>query len=417
MGLTIEKFGVDMPVNSTSFRLEKELEPITEKMNKTPLRVNDDTWLKQLEEAENEFFPLKTKAKGLAGNQEFRLNSSKDCQEEFITKRKLTPIRSGAKGPSVNKETLTYWALSKNDELAKVVLEGRGKLSILSQLNKWEPYAKQGEVQCNWDQYGTPHGRYSCKDPNLQNRVDRIRATIEPGVEGWQFLSVDLGQAEYVVWASLAEDEVMLEDLQDDLHDRTGQIIEEWVLDYKMENRRETGKMVNFARLYMMKPVTLAQRLGCDVEIAKRVMEAIGCKYKKATAYADRIKQECVMIRGSQTRFGRKREIPALGKPESNYEFNEALKTAWHHHNAGTAAEVMKIMQLRACKALERDIAISPHVDLGLQMYDELIFQLDPRVVNEVTDTVLAACHKPIAGIQPFKITSKVGWNWLETQD
>lgn len=96
------------------------------------------------------------------------------------------------------------------------------------------------------------------------------------------------------------------------------------------------------------------------------------------------------------------------------HKLHELTKTMWHHHNAGTAAEALKIMQLRAWKAVRALFPVE-EAAIALQMHDELIWQVRDDLVEQVADLNKTAFSREINGLLPFRLTVKIGQNWLET--
>jgi len=413
--IDIPKFNVTLPVGSNSLRIEEELGPSTLEMNSTPLQVNEETWRKNITAATRERDRLFGEAKSRSGNPDFRANAPSDCVKEFFEKRGLPPqrINKNSGTPACDKETLQALA-AMGDELAPIVLEAREAQSRLSQLEKWEEFALAGEVQCNWNQLGTPHGRYSCDSPNLQNRIIEIRETIEAPT-GFKFLSLDLGQAEYVTWASLSQDPTLIKAFADDKDFHT-QMFEEVKaaapnLDFHGEERK-AGKTINFALLYLMQPFVLAKKLGITEAEAREIIQAYEERAPIATEYKKRVIREFKKTGVSITKFGRVRELKEIMSAKRG-QLHQLTKTLWHHHNAGTAAEILKIKQVKAWKAIRRAFSVED-ARLALQMHDEVIFLVKDEFLEQATELAKAAFAERIPGFLPFKVDVRTGRNWRE---
>jgi len=413
--IDIPKFNVTLPVGSNSHRIEQELEPSTFEMNETPLPVNEEIWRRNLDAAVRNRDRLFADAKVKSNNPDFRANAPSDCVKEFFEKRGLPPQRVNKKSgtPACDKETLQALA-GMGDELAPVVLEAREAQARVSQLEKWEEFALAGEVQCNWNQLGTPHGRYSCDSPNLQNRIVEIRETIEAPT-GWKFLSLDLGQAEYVTWASLSQDPTLIKAFADDKDFHTQMFNEVKAaapnMDFRGEERK-TGKTINFALLYLMQPFVLAKKLGITEAEASEIIKAYEERAPIATEYKERVIREFQKTGVSITKFGRVRELPEI-KTAKRGQKHQLTKTLWHHHNAGTAAEILKIKQVKSWKAIRRAFSLD-EARLALQMHDEVIFMVKDEVLAEATELAKAAFDERIPGFLPFKVDVRTGRNWKE---
>lgn len=414
-GIWLDKFGVVIPVGTKAYEMEKMLEPITEKMNATPLWVNPVTWEKNLKEWTDKFTELLAKCAELTGNESFNPGSGKDCVAEFAGKRKLSLGRVGASGnPSVDKSVLQDLA-NMGDDLAPWVIKAREARSYLSQLESWAPFAKAGKVQANWNQYGQPHGRYTSDSPNLQNRVTPIRETIEPR-PGFSFVSSDWGMAEYVVWASLSKDAYLSSIFNDrrDLHEEMGTLLKSANAHLPEElPLRKAGKTINFALLYRMQTWTLAKTLGVTGPEAEKIQEVYRHMAPDAVQYIDSVLEKAAKDGYVETAFGRRLYCQELSKMKGGTK-HELQKTVWHHHNAGTAAELLKLKMVDVDQALVAAGVPDEDVRVALNMHDEIIYEVRDSAVDEVSGILYAEMSKQVPGFLPFKVDLRVGKSWLE---
>jgi len=319
--------------------------------------------------------------------------------------------KSGA--PACDKPTLEALA-AMGEPLPAKISEAREARAKLSQLEKWEEFAKAGEVQCVWNQLGTPHGRYSCEGPNLQNRIVEIRETVE-APEGSVFLSYDLGQAEYVTWGSLSKDPVLIDALTIDgvdFHAKMFEAVKKLVPELPSDEPRKRGKTINFALLYLMQDFTLAKKLGVDIKVARDILQAYDDRATVAAEYKQRMIKSITSSGTSFTHFGRTRELSAI-KTAKGGRLHELQKTLWHHHNAGTAAELLKIKQVKTWKEIRRNWDVD-EVRLSLQMHDELIFTVKQSVLAEVQEVLLPIMEAAVPGFLPFPIDERAGRNWRD---
>jgi hypothetical protein len=410
--IRIEKFNVILPAGSNSAKIEHNLEPMTEEMNRTPLVVNLETWRRNLEAQQKETDRLVLRCHELAG-QAFRPHAPGDCSRILFEVLDLPVQRTSASGkPSTDDDTLQALDAMGNP-IAGAIMEARGAQSVLSQLKEWEKFAEQGSVQTVWNQYGQPHGRYTADTPNLQNRVVPIRETIE-APPGFTFLSNDLGQAEYVTWASLSGDPVLSASFVSgiDFHIRMYDEVMEAApgLNLHTTDKRKAGKTINFALLYLMQPFLLSKRLGITVPAAEKIIQGYKARAALADQYRENILAAAQKTGQVSTRFGRTRFMPDLKKARG-HQLHALRKTAWHHHNAGTAAEILKIRQAQIFNTLRKDYSFED-VRLGLQMHDELIFVVKNELVEKVREICLEKFHQPLPGFLPFKVDTRTGQNW-----
>ena len=407
---------VVIPQDSRSFQIEKDVEAITAEMNATGLRVNAATWLKNVTKKKEESDAATEKCRQICGDPKFRPNASADLAHQFYAVRGHQATRKTKRGgDSMDKEVISAIA-GKGDELALAVQPARRLIYELGQLKKWEEFAKAGACRPNFDQFGTPMARYTCENPALQNRIVEIRETIEPA-QGYTFLSLDMAQAEYVVWASLSQDPILSMAFIDgtDFHQMMwDQIADAVDASLLREAGRPAGKMVNFALLYLMQKFALAPRLGTSQEIAEALIQKWESRAVHAVKFRDSFIDSAVKAGRTSTHFGRMRFFAGVSALRDGSEKHEIVKTMWHHLISGTAAELMKIKMKRIRDALrEKDLRKTTY--FSINMHDEIILQVKDEELEAVKEVATEAFSRDHEGFLPFAVTVKTGKNWLET--
>lgn len=409
---------VVIPSTSQAYRIEKATEPITELMNQTPLRVNYATWERNMQAQDQKTVDLALICAKEVGDAGFKPNSSAQCIKVLSARgHSFTRMtQSGGKGQlSCDIEVLEGMQRS-GDTLIGDIINARKAISEQSQLKKWVEFAKQGYAQTTWDQYGSPAARYTAAAPALLNRITQIRETVEPD-PGWSFVSNDLSQAEYRTWASLSKATGWIADfnLQKDFHqERADAILAQLPnLDLHGETPRQFGKMVNFAMTYLATAPFLAGKLGVDNLTAGRILAAWKVDSQGGWKYVEDYLTECRATGQSRTHFGRVRELPILRSTKKG-ELHDVEKTAWHHHNSGTAAEILKIKTVRTVAALTRANLYPHFAKVAINFYDELILMVKDEYLKEVSDIFTEQFQRPIPDFIDFPTTQKTGKNWLE---
>jgi DNA polymerase-1 len=412
--------GVLIPAGSNSLRIERAVEPITAEMNETPLRVNRRIFEKNLAHATKLWEELRDITRRMTGRENFRPNASADCVEELFGRRAL-PVQKVSKKtgqPTCDSDVLLALAarngLSSGDDLAPAIIKARKARAILSQFEKFAPFAKAGFVQTKWNQYGTPMARFSSSAPNLQSRVLEIREVVEAD-EGWSFVTQDLGQSEYVVWASLSNDPTLSEAFLagEDFHQKMYEKLKDVFAAQGIDNGRKSGKTVNFSLLYLMKPFSFSRRMGISQEAAQNIFDEYEAIASKAIAYREGILEAAARngLSRISTRFGRTRFLRDLGSKDKSRR-DGARKTAWHHHNAGTAAELMKIKMVKTWKGLRAEGLENDRVRVALNMHDEMILKVRDDVVDRVAEIAKEKFLEPIDGFLPIAVDQRIGKTW-----
>ena len=143
-----------------------------------------------------------------------------------------------------------------------------------------------GRIHADFGVAGTRGGRFSCRNPNLQNapRDPAFRAlfTARPG---YQLIVADYSQIELRIAAILADDPVMLSCYSrgDDLHRRTAAALAGIPESAVTKQQRQLAKAVNFGLVYGMQAKSLAAyaKASYGVDMALKDAEKAHATYFK----------------------------------------------------------------------------------------------------------------------------------------
>ncbi len=134
-----------------------------------------------------------------------------------------------------------------------------------------------GRLHADYGIAGTRGGRFSCRNPNLQNppRDSAFRALFKAR-EGYQLIVADYSQVELRIAAILADDPVMLACYQrgDDLHKRTAAALAGIPESEVTKAQRQLAKAVNFGLVYGMGAKTLAAYAKASYGVAMELGDA-----------------------------------------------------------------------------------------------------------------------------------------------
>ena len=386
-----------------SAELERRLEKITAELNAYPLRVNKARWQVNYDAADYIAGSLIQYCRYLAKSDLFRPNSPADCRNALGVE-------------SSDKDTLTA-LVNAGSDLAEAVLDARSAIACLGQLRKWTTVAEYGAVQPVWNSLGTPHGRYTSERPCLTNRIRPIRQTIEPD-PGFSFLSMDLSQAEYVVWTSLSGD-LNLSELflsGQDFHTAMAQLVLTLVPDWDLKGvePRQAGKTLNFSILYLMMPYTLAIKLGCSLAVARKIIKTYYKRARTGIRYIHRVLADARELGFVETYFGRRRHCGEYQNGAGERERHEIEKTLWSHRNAGTAAEIVKLKQLAIWETLRQEGFTASQVRLSINLFDQLIWSVRDDLITDVQPIIIEIWNRRVPGFLPFRSQITIGKNWGE---
>jgi len=203
-------------------------------------------------------YNLRAKAEGsvrlgtkrLAG---FNLNSPKQLVHKLGVLLGSVPVDKTGK-PSASRQALRAYAA--DHEVVQTYLawkraEKRRQMTVAL----LDHQAPDGFIRANYLQLGADTGRFSCREPNLQ-QVPRDRGFREAAEapEGFTFVCADFGQMELRLLAAVSGDERMSKAFQDgeDLHTITAAAIYPEPTDdpAELKQRRQVAKSANFGLAY-----------------------------------------------------------------------------------------------------------------------------------------------------------------------
>ena len=226
----------------------------------------------------------------------------------------------------------------------------------------------EGIIHPNLNQDGAATGRLSGSDPNFQNLTAEkdqtqkflVRRAIVPRQKGGWLVSLDYDQMEYRMMLDLAcrlikkETElVRLVKSGLDVHTATAQIA---------GINRDQAKTTNFLTIYGGGNAKLAENLGCSLEKAKEIREAI-------FGAAPEMKQLINAVMNAATNRDPGFIFNWLGRicyfPDHNFAYK-----APNYLIQGGCADVVKVAMNQIHEWLEQ---WHPNVKLVLQVHDELI--------------------------------------------
>src|SRR3989344_4978078 len=415
--------------NETTTDLDKEVGQVLQKMSKAGVLVD----LKFLNKFGKE---LKAKLSKLEENiyseigHEINLNSPKQLSEVLFDELKLPVVRKTKTGRSTDEDTLRE--LSSAHPAISLLLQYRQLFKLVSTYIDALPkaVAEDGRIHSTFNVEGAATGRISSKDPNLQNipvkgeAGSEIRkAFIAP--KGKILLAADYSQIELRIMAHLADDPGLKEAFKKgaDIHTATASKVFSIPLGKVTKEQRMVGKTINFATLYGQGPRALSRQLSVQFEIAQQYILEYFAQFPKVKEWMEQTLAFGYERGFVETIWGRKRYIPEL-KADNRMIKSAGERAAVNHPVQGTAADMIKKAMVEIDKELlavsgsqlaaniQQPIAKSCR--LILQVHDELLFECDPKCVEDVAKMVKGRMEDALKLSVPVVVDLKVGPNWGE---
>jgi DNA polymerase-1 len=353
--------------------------------------------------------------------QRFNVNSPKQLGEVLFNKMDLPKPMKYGKGKVVSTAQDVLEDLAQHHEVPALVLEHRQlqklKSTYLDQLPKLVD--QDARVHTTFNQVGTATGRLSSTNPNLQNIPIRtaigreIRAAFVPA-PGNVLLSADYSQIELRLMAHFSQDPLLLDAYRTgkDIHTLTAAEVFEVDAATMDKETRARAKAVNFGIVYGISPFGLAAQLGIDQKTAREYIERYFARYGGVATFIERTLEQVRREQAVRTAFGRVRPIPDIQSRNPNQR-GFAERTAVNTPLQGTAADLIKIAMIRIDAELNRRAL---KARMTLQVHDELVFDVPPNEVEEVSAMVKELMEDAGSFSVPIVAEVGAGPNWRDAK-
>lgn len=308
---------------------------------------------------------------------EFNMNSPKQLQTLFFTTLGLVPKKLSAKGsPSTNVAALDQMALEGVDA-ARWVLSFRKYEMVERQTVKLINSAHEGRVHCSFNIVGTESGRFSCKNPNLQQVAAKssMGMAIRSCFVG-DLTVADFDNIELRLLAHFSNDPMLLNSYiaghEIDVHQQTADIL---------GVSRSAGKTLNFGILYGMGPQKLANDLKIDIEEAKQLLDSWFQNYHYVKEWKDKVIYKANVNGFVESLSGRRRHVPEL---KGCLTFQKRNRDELRLMYALQREAVNFILQGSSADITKKAIVNLRDENIILQVHDELIIEDCKRSTEQV---------------------------------
>lgn len=243
-----------------------------------------------------------------------------------------------------------------------------------------------GRIHTDFVQYGAETGRFSSRNPNLQNipnsRTDNGKAirNLFTAPEGYTLVVADYSQIEPRVLASFSQDRVLCTTYMQgaDIYTTIGNTV---------GVDRSAAKTLVLAMMYGVGPDKVADTIGISVTDARQLLDDFLAKFPAIARYkkqviADSKRQSPVPF--ASTLLKRRRYIPDLRSPET-WKRSRAERQAFNTVIQGSAADLIKLAMIRANKMIPTEAS------LILTVHDELVTVTPTELAEETAAQIKMA--------------------------
>ncbi len=406
--------------------IEKPLIPIVKKMQKNGIRVDVSVLQKLSEEYKKELKNLEEKIFTFVG-EEFNVNSPQQLSHILFEVLQLPTkgVRKSKTG-SYSTNSATLEKLEGKSEIIPLIIEYRELQKLISTYLETLPQfiASDGRIHAEFLQNGTATGRFSSRNPNLQNipirskHGKKIRQAFVTE-KGNIFISFDYSQIELRILALLSHERSLIQLFQEgkDIHRAVAARIagvSENEVDAEM---RRKAKIVNFGILYGMGIRSLQKEMKSSKEEAERFYHGFFQQFPQVASFLEETKKFAYEHGYTETLFGRRRQFKSIRSPLP-YIRAMAERMALNAPIQGTAADIIKLAMVKIEEEIVRDF---PSAKLVLQIHDEIIYEIDEaraeafsQKAEEIMERVLEDSYLKYKSEVPLLVHIFHGKSWEE---
>lgn len=382
---------------------------------------------------------VKSRAYKAAGR-EFNLASPMQVQDVlFLPKaeggqglkpKKLTP---GAKKNGVEAKDTPWQRSYSTDKEALALLNGDNPV-VAALLNHSEiarlhgTYVKSylkdapdlgGKIHADFNQIGAETGRFSCREPNLQNvpnastelgyKIRSLFVANSPVESGYQLVVADYSQIEPRVLASFSGDPILTKGYLSG----SGDIYTELAAPLGLD--RAAGKLGYLAVSYGVQADKLASQLHISKKEAETMLRDLQRKFAPVFKYKAHVIHEAKRRRPAHvtTLLGRRRYLPDLFSQEFGPRAR-AERQAFNCVIQGSAADIIKLAMIRLDSTLKDEL---PEAQLLLQVHDELVVKCPADKTDQCVEIMRFAMEEINVLKVPLVADIHVGDNWADAKN
>lgn len=289
----------------------------------------------------------------------------------------------------LNKLNTAYVIPYKGGEVVRTVM-GKEKRELKESL------LINGRVYCDFIQNGAETGRFSSRNPNLQNvpapNTEHGRAirNLFAAPDGYSLVVADYSQIEPRIIASFSQDQVMMDNYLTggDIYTTVGNV---------MGVDRKAGKVLVLSMAYGVGPDKIARQIGCTPKEAKDLLSSFNENFPAVAKYKSMVIGVAKSSKNSvpcvKTLLGRKRFLPELLSRDISLR-SQAERQAFNTRIQGSAADIIKIAMVSA------HALIPDEARLLLTVHDELVTLCPTDIAEETAEAIRNAME----GVQVLKV-------------
>ncbi|MGD9356241.1 MAG: DNA polymerase I, partial [Chromatiales bacterium] len=399
--------------------IEMPLVPVLSRIERTGVRIDSKMLARQSKRMAERLVELEEQACEIAGRP-FNMASPKQIGQIFFEELNLPVIAKTPKGAPSTAESVLQELADQGHELPSLILQHRGLAKLRSTYTDKLPTMinpDTGRVHTSYHQAVAATGRLSSSDPNLQNipvRTDEgrlIRQAFIPR-EGAIMVAADYSQIELRIMSHLSGDKALLKAFAEgqDIHRATAAEVFGVTPEAVTSDQRRSAKAINFGLIYGMSAFGLAKQLGVERSTAQEYIDLYFDRYPGVRSFMDNIREQAHEAGYVETVFGRRLYLPEINS-RNGQRRAAAERTAINAPMQGTAADIIKRAMIEVDRWIRKK---KPAVTMIMQVHDELVFEVDEDVVDDIVPEILSMMEEAAELSVPLVVDAGRGANWDE---
>lgn len=412
--------------------LEFELATVVANMELVGVPIDQKKWLNILAQTQAEHEQTRLRLNALLFDEGKNVEQMGMFVRDGINLNSVPQIKRAFQNLGIEITTTNEREIGLIDHpAAKELLKYRGLQKILSAygtsfLDHIHPFT--GRIHADFRQIGTETGRFSCKEPNLQQMPDNFRQCVGGGSNDFSIIAADYSQIELRILAELSQDPNFLAAFNsgEDLHRATAATMFNIPAETVTKEQRFIAKTINFGLAYGMGANKLRDILNAEAEkngtakYGPQQTKNLVSKYRKAYQnviwWLDDNGALAVRKGYSETMYGRKRFFtrPAQGIPEEDFEQQMASirRQGANSPIQGTNADLTKLAMIDIQRELKNN---GFSADIIIQVHDEIVVLARKDEAAAVKDIVVQSMidsAQVLLKTVPVKVEAYVNSMW-----
>ena len=350
---------------------------------------------------------------------EFNLGSPKQLQEVLFTELGLPKTKRIKTGYTTDSEALTSLLARTGHPVLAHLLRHRDVARLKSIVDSLIPMADaDGRIHTTYNQMVAATGRLSSTDPNLQNipiRTEEGRRTRQAFIVGTGYetlLTADYSQIELRIMAHLSGDEALAAAFGSghDFHAETASRVFSVPAEDVTVELRSKIKAMNYGLAYGLSAYGLSQQLHVSTDEARAFMDDYFEQFGGIRDYLYEVVAQARQDGYTETILGRRRYLPDLTS-DNRQRREMAERMALNAPIQGSAADIIKVAMLAVDRELRGNGLRSRML---LQVHDELLFEVAPGELDQLTELVRSAMCGAFDLTIPLDVSVGTGRSWAE---